>query len=235
MSILTIPWSTLSTNALASADTVDTDAPFMTVGWVPKQGGMPLPYLDEDRAVTAGADVPSDPGTPTPVVVFPAATADAGDAGDASGASTEAPSGDAAPPASAPVAPVPGQVRPADAPVVTIAKRRNRKLYVADGIQLKLDLDQTARIEAVLVASTRHREHGKLTGSARVEISGTVARTLKAGRTVLVLKPSAAGRRALKALDRLTAKLELDVVYADGSRVRVTRTILLTPPPKKKS
>lgn len=227
MSILTIDWGGVSTNALAAVDPAEADAPYFTVAWVPKRGGMPLAFLEADLAVGTGIDAPGPPIVDVP----PEQPTPSGGGDGSTAASGSAASGDDATPTPTvpadPATTAPAQVRPHAAPAIAVARRRSAAVFLDAGLSVRIALAEPAKVEALLAIP---RSKGK----RRVEITRTTTRKLEAGRTTLVLKPNAAGRKALKG-HQLSTQLELTITYADGQTATVKRTVLFTPPPKRKS
>jgi hypothetical protein len=209
VSFFTIGWDAPANVGLLPRHPGDGEDPMFTIAWTPKRQATWYPYNNADLAIAPGADEPAPPpsgggGGGTPI--------GGGGGGTPSGGTVTGAGGT-----------TPSPVIRAHSARANVASRKDPGLFRRKGLTFALELEAPATVTAVLVASSGGR---KLTYSQ--------TRRLTAGTDHLTLRPGEYGKLATRRHQRVPARLEITINYADASSGTVRRSVVLQAPPKKK-
>lgn len=215
MSFLTIPWTapySMGVMPVDSSEVLDTP---LTVPWTAKQSPYVLPYDATDLTLKPR---PDEPPVEPPVIVNPI------------DGPAPAPPGAIGIGGVAPPAPVPGQVRPASPPRVTVQSRVNPRNYRAKGIKVRVTVPERAQALVHVEARMRKTLARRRTKTTLRRLTYKRSVRLKSGTTTLTLRPTSTGKRVIGTRSRVRASVVVAVRYRDGRRATARRTVRIAPP-----
>jgi hypothetical protein len=220
MSFFTVAWQAPASIGLQPIHAGMEDAPFFTIGWTPKRMATYYPY-DADALMIkpgGGADGGGTSGGGIPVTTPPnePRVSGGGDGSAGAGGGNSAASGSDGSGSAAPIPPPTSPVLRPHVVKLSVVARKDPAAFRKGGLDLRVQVDAPATIEAVLLAGT---------GRRRLGYSQT--RKVKAGTTKLTLRASDYGKGTSLTHKKVTAKLRVTITFADRTTRTLTKNLVI--------